>query len=182
MSNILFINGWGNALTSVSIANLRVRTIKEFGDQIYAPPPVDYTDTTALLRYLDKWKDVQIIAALSCGCTTIEAIANARKGEIIPYAIFYSPSIWCGFGRTPIPSSVLKATQATSNPFDFFNPGGKLILKRGAGNNVTKIDEIKTGRMHGFSPDSPEAQARFWSEIRATLKGGINPQRVFKVA
>lgn len=180
MSNLIFINGWGNALTSVSIANLRARTIKEFGDQIYAPPPVDYTDTSMLLRYLDKWKDIQIIAALSCGCTSIEAIADARQGEIIPYAIFYSPSIWCGFGRTPVPKNVLRATQATSRWSDPFNPGAYMILKRRAGNTVTKIDEIKTGYSHGFTPDHPGAQVRFWSEIRATLKAGPNPERIGK--
>lgn len=178
MSNVLFINGWGNALTSRSIANLRTRTINRFGDQIYAPPPVDYTDTSMLLRYLDKWKDIQLIAALSCGCTTIEAIADARQGEIIPYAIFYSPSIWCGFGRTPVPKNVLKATQATSTPYDIFNPGGRLILKRRAGNTVTKIDEIKTNYSHGWTCDHPGAQMRFWAEIEATLKGGPNPLRV----
>lgn len=178
MSNVLFINGWGGALTSFSIANLRNRTIKEFGDQIYAPPPVDYTDESSLMRYIDKWKDIQLIAELSCGVSAGLKIAAMRPNEKIPYMICYSPSRRCGVLGFPVPKNVAKATQVTSNPLDFFNLGGLMCIKPAKGNGVTQIDEIKSGYPHGWTCDHPGAQARLWAEIRATLRGGPNPNRL----
>ncbi len=180
MSNVLFINGWGGALTSFSIANLRNRTIAEFGNQIYAPPPVNYTDESMLARYLDKWVDIQILVMLSCGCSAGNKIAAVRPKEIIPYAMYYSPSPRCGFLGFPVPKNIAKATQVTSNSWDFFNLGGMMITKPAAGNATSKIDEIYSGKNHGWTPDHAGAQARLWAEIRVTLKGGINPQRVGK--
>lgn len=178
MSNVLFINGWGGALTSFSIANLRNRTIAEFGDQIYAPPPVNYTDESMLARYLDKWKDIQILAMLSCGCSVGNKIAALRPKEVIPYAIYYSPSRLCGILGFPVPKNIASATQVTSNPWDGFNLGGMMCIKRASGNTTSKIDEIYSGKAHGWSPDHAGAQARLFAEIRKTLKGGPNPQRV----
>lgn len=177
MTNVMFINGWGNALTSQSIARMRNRMIQEFGDQIYAPPPVDYNDASTMLRYLDKWRDVQILVPLSCGCTSINAIAAMRPNEVIPYVMYCSPSLPCGFGRTVVPKNVAKATQVTSNAFDVFNPGGYKIIKAAAGTDPKRIDVINSGARHGYTPDSPLAQARLIAEIKATLTGRINPNR-----
>lgn len=168
MSNVIFINGWGDALTSFSIANLRNRTIAEFGRAIYAPPPVNYWDTSLMLRYLDKMKDIVIPVGLSCGCSTVNAVAKMRPNEQIPYAMLYSPSIRCGLPR--VPKNIAKATQVTSNPWDFFNPGGYQIVLPEIGNKTSKIDVIQSGKAHGWSCDSPEAQKRLWQEIQSTLK------------
>lgn len=177
MSNVLFINGWGGALTSASLANLRNRTIAKFGDAIYAPPPVDYTDEGMLMRYLDKWTDVQILVMLSCGCSSGAKIAELRPKEVIPYAIFYSPSRLCGMLGFPIPKNIAKATQVTSNPWDGFNLGVTRLVRPEKGNTTTKIDEIYSGMNHGFTPGHQGAEQRLFSEIQATLKGGKNPNR-----
>jgi hypothetical protein len=168
MSNVLFINGWGGAITSVSIARMRQLTIAKFGKRIYAPPPVNHTETGLILRYLDKMQDVVILVGLSCGCSTVNLIAKHRPHERIPYAMYCSPSMYCGVGH--VPKNVERATQVTSNVFDFFNPGARRLIVPEGGNSVTVIDEIKSGKGHGFSPDSAAAQQRLFAEIERTLK------------
>ncbi len=169
--NVLFVNGWGGALTSFSIASLRNRTIERFGRRIYAPPPVDYSDESMLARYLDKWKDIQILVMLSCGCSAGNKIAALRPNEVIPYAIYYSPSVRCGILRLPVPKNIARATQVTSNRYDIFNPGGILAIKRARGNTISEIDEIKSGMSHGFTPGHAGAQARLFTEISRALAG-----------
>lgn len=167
--NVLFINGWGGAITSGSIATLRNDTVAHFGRKIYAPPPVNHQETGLILRYLEKWKDDQILVGLSCGCSTINAIAqHAAKGERIPYAMFCSPSIWCGLGYVhPI---VERATQVTSWPADFFNPGSRMIVQRAPGNTTTVIDKMQTSAAHGFTPGASGVRERLFAEIERTLK------------
>jgi hypothetical protein len=168
MSNILFINGWGGAITSTSIAGLRNDTVSKFGRKIYAPPPVNHRETGLILRYLEKWQDVQILVALSCGCSTINAIAqHAKKGERIPYAMYCSPSIWCGLGV--VPAIVERATQVTSWAGDFFNPGSRMLLQRADGNTTTVIDKMQTSSAHGFTPGAAGVRERLWKEIERTL-------------
>lgn len=168
MSNVLFINGWGGAITSTAIAGMREATIAEFGRNIYAPPPVNYKETGLILRYLEKWKDVQILVGLSCGCSTINEIAkHAKKGERIPYAMYCSPSMWCGVGA--VPPIVERATQVTSWAGDFFNPGGRRLIVPTSDNHTTAFDEIKSGLGHGFSPGSAAARNRLFAEIQRTL-------------
>lgn len=177
MTNILFINGWGGAMTSFSLANLCYRTRAEFGDQIYAPPPVDYTNEGLLMRYLDKWKDKQILVMLSCGCSAGDKIAALRPKEEIPFAMFYSPSRLCGILGFPVPKNVAKATEVNSNYFDGFNPGALKMIYPKSGNDTTQIDRMFSGKMHGWTPDYIPAQERLFAEIRATLTGRINPNR-----
>lgn len=166
--NVLFINGWGGAITSTSLAGLRNSTIEKFGRKIYAPPPVNHQETGLILRYLEKWNDAQIMVGLSCGCSTINAIAQyAKKGERIPYAMYCSPSIWCGLGKVhPI---VERATQVTSWPADFFNPGSRMIVQRDVGNATTVIDKMQTSYGHGFTPGAAGVKERLWSEIEKVL-------------
>lgn len=168
--NVLFVNGWGGALTSFSLANLCNRTRAKFGRRIYAPPPVNYSDESMLMRYLDKWKDVQILVMLSCGCSVGNKIAAMRPNETIPYAIYYSPSRQCGILGFPVPKNIAKATQVTSNRWDFFNPGGMMCIKPARGNTTSRIDEIYSGKAHGWSPDHAGAQDRLWKEIDFALQ------------
>ena len=169
MSNVLFINGWGGAITSTSIAGLRNDTVAKFGRKIYAPPPVNHQETGLILRYLEKWQDVQILVGLSCGSSTINAIAqHAKKGERIPFAMYCSPSIYCGLGY--VPAIVERATQVTSWGLDFFNPGSRMLVQRAAGNRVTVIDKMQTSAAHGFTPGASGVRERLWKEIERTLK------------
>lgn len=166
--NVLFINGMGGALTSSSIARLRETTIAYFGRKIYAPPPVNYKETGLILRYLEKWQDIQILAGLSCGCSTINAIAqHAKKGERIPYAMYCSPSIYCGLGY--VPPLIEKATQVTSWGADFFNPFSRMLVQRAAGNRTTVIDKMQTNKSHGLSPDAAGVALRLRNEIEKVL-------------
>ena len=152
MSNVLFINGWGGAITSISLAGLRNRTIAEFGSSIYAPPPVNHQETGLILRYLEKWKDAQILVGLSCGCSTINAIAqHAKKGERIPFAMYFSPSMMCGVGT--VPPIVERAAEVNSNAADPFNPFSRRLIVPADGNVTTKFDaRIQSGLRHGFTP------------------------------
>jgi hypothetical protein len=166
--NVLFINGWGGAITSQSIAGLRDSTVAKFGRKIYAPPPVNHQETGLILRYLEKWQDAQILVGLSCGCSTINAIAHhAKKGERIPYAMYCSPSIWCGLGT--VPAIVERATQVTSWGLDFFNPGSRLLVQRSEGNSSTIIDKMQTSSAHGFNPGATGVRERLWKEIERAL-------------
>lgn len=181
MSNVLFVYGWGGWITSQTLSALRSRTIAEFGNQIYTPEPLNYTDEAGIARYMDKWNDVQIFGVLSCGCSAAAKIAGMKPKEVVPYAMFFSPSRPCGMLGFPIKQNIARATQVTSNSGDLFNPGKAMLVKRAAGNNVSVIDEIDTGYGHGYTPLHPGAEARFFAEIRATLKPGvINPNRVGK--
>jgi hypothetical protein len=122
-----------------------------------------------IMRYLDKWVDVQLLALLSCGCSAGAKIAALRPNEKIPFAMFYSPSRMCGMLGFPIPKNIERATQVTSNPFDVFNPGAAQLVKPMRGNTTTKIDAINSGYPHGWTPDSPQAQKRLWEEIQRAL-------------
>jgi hypothetical protein len=162
--NVLFIHGAGpNNFFGGHLEAMRNATIKEFGREIYCPPAVDYTETGLIARYLDKWKNPQILIGLSCGCSTVNAICKSRPLERIPYAMYCSPSIWCGLGY--VPPNVERATQVTS-VWDFFNPGGRMIVQRAHGNNVSVIDEIKTNHRHVATPSAPGVYDRLFTEIR----------------
>lgn len=166
--NVLFINGWGGSVTSQSIAGLRDRTVARFGRKVYAPPPVNHQETGLILRYLEKWQDAQILVGLSCGCSTINAIAKyAKKGERIPYAMYCSPSIYCGLGY--VPPIVERATQVTSWGLDFFNPGSRMLVQRSPANRTTIIDKMQTAAAHGFTPGASGVSERLWKEIDAAL-------------
>lgn len=169
--NVMFINGWGNALTSTALAGMRQNIVAWFGRNIYCPPPVNYTETGLILRYLEKTKDPWIIAALSCGCSTINLIATARPSEPILYAMYCSPSMWCGVGT--VPSNIRKATQVSSRGSDPFNPGTRRLVVPAPRNVTTVIDEIKTGLSHGYTPSAASAQARLNSEISLAMKGMV---------
>lgn len=166
--NVLFINGWGGSITSQSIAGLRNRTVEKYRRKIYAPPPVNHQETGLILRYLEKWQDAQILVGLSCGCSTINAIAQyAKKGERIPYAMYCSPSMYCGVGY--VPAIVERATQVTSWALDFFNPGSRMLVQRASGNRATVIDKIQTSSAHGFTPGASGVAERLWKEIDRAL-------------
>ena len=180
MTNVLFINGWGGAFTSQPLAWLRNRTIAEFRDRIYAPPPVNYSNEDMLFRYLDKWKDKQILVMLSCGCSAGNKIAGLRPNETIPYAIYYSPSRLCGILGFPVAKNIAKAQEVNSNNFDGFNLGAMQMIYRKKGNDVTKLeDRMYSGMNHGFTPNYLPAQERLFAEIRASLPpdGSPNPNR-----
>lgn len=168
--NVLFINGWGGDLTSMTLAALRNRIVGRFGRTIYAPPPVNHTETGMILRYLEKWKDAQILVGLSCGDSTINLIAeHAPKGEDIPFAMFYSPSMWCKLGTTP--ALIKVACEVNSWAFDPFNPGARQLLKPAPGNTTTKFERIKTNYAHGLTPNDAEAEQRLIRAISDAQKG-----------
>lgn len=162
--NIMMINGWGGAITSSALRGLWNRTITEFGRSIYAPPPVDYKETGLILRYLAQTKDPWIFVGLSCGCSTINAIANAAPNEPILHAFYYSPSMYCGVGR--VPKNVSRATQVSSWSWDFFNPGSRQLIVPVTGNTVTKFNTIQTNIAHGYTPNSMEAETQLFTTIQ----------------
>lgn len=168
MSNVLFIHGAGpNFLLGGALEQLRNKTIAEFRDKIYAPPAVDHSEVGLIGRYLDKWKDVQILVGLSCGCSAINAIAKSRPKERIPFAMYCSPSRFCNLGT--VPANVERAMQATSNNWDGWNLGGGKIVQRTPGTKGTPIDEYYTGYGHINSPLHPQVWSRLKLEIERSL-------------
>lgn len=166
--NVLFINGWGGAITSTSLAGLRNSTVSKFGSKIYSPPPVNHQETGLILKYLEKWNDAQILVGLSCGCSTINLIAqHAQKGERIPYAMYCSPSMYCGLGY--VPPMIERATQVTSWGLDFFNPGSRMLVQRASNNQLTQIDKMQTSAAHGWTPGAAGVRERLWKEIDRAL-------------
>jgi len=168
--NVLFINGMGGSFTSWTLAALRERTIERFGRAIYCPPPVDYQETGLILRYLEKWKDALIPVGLSCGCSTINAVlSNVAKGERVPYAQYYSPSIYCGVGTVPVVVEI--AQEVNSWALDFFNPGARRLIVPSRGNITTKFPaRVKTGLAHGFTPNSGQAEALLYAAIKKEIE------------
>jgi len=162
--NVLCINGMGGSWTSGSLYALWQRMVEEFGRGIYAPPPVNYKETGMILRYFHKTVDPWIMVGLSCGCSTINAVAGAAPNEKIVHAFYYSPSIYCGVGEVSI--NVAKATQVSSWKWDFFNPGSRQLIVPKGSNKVTVFNTIQTNLGHGFTPNSPEAQAKLFAAIR----------------
>lgn len=168
MSNVLFIHGAGpNALLGGALEQLRNKAIAEFGRKIYAPPAVDHSESGLIARYLDKWKDVQILVGLSCGCSAINRIAASRPNERVPFALYCSPSRFCNLGT--VPPNVERAMQATSNTWDGWNLGGAQIVQRTPGEGGTAIDEFYTGYGHVNSPLHPQVWARLKAEIARVL-------------
>jgi hypothetical protein len=162
--NVLCINGMGGSWTSGSLYALWQRMTEEFGRGIYAPPPVNYKETGMILRYFHKTVDPWIMVGLSCGCSTINAVANAAPTEKIVHAFYYSPSMYCGVGEVSM--NVAKATQVSSWPFDFFNPGSRQLIVPKGSNKVTVFNTIQTNLGHGFTCSSPAAQAQLFDAIR----------------
>lgn len=169
--NVLFIHGAGpNKLLGGHLEAMRNATIARFGRTIYAPPAVDYTETGLISRYLDKWKDDQILVGLSCGCSTINAIAKSRPKERIRYAMYCSPSMFCNLGY--VPPNVVRATQVTSWGFDIFNVGSRMLVKREGGNVRTSLDELRTNVAHVATPSGAGVHARLFQEIERAMAEG----------
>lgn len=169
--NVLFINGWGGDATSFELAAMRNDVIAKFGRRIYCPPPVNHNETGLILRYLEKWVDDQIMVGLSCGCSTINEVCKAApKGDSIPYAMYLSPSMWCGIGSRPVLPIVKRAQQVTSWWGDLFNPGARQLINLQPGNRVSKLlPTINSGYAHGWSPRSPQARAALKLEIETAI-------------
>lgn len=166
--NVQFVYGAGNdTMFGGGLRWLQEETVKAFGKQIYTPRIIDYTEYQTLLRLLQKWNDPTILVGHSCGCNAITAAAVALSMERIPYLLAIAPSIYCPV--SPLPPNVTRATQATSNVFDFFNLGGRQLLRNSPINNKTKIDVVATGKTHLNAPYAAQVRARLIDEIRFAL-------------
>jgi hypothetical protein len=166
--NVQFVYGAGNdTMFGGGLRWLQTAVKKEFGDKVYSPRILDYTEYETLYRLLQKWKDDTILIGHSCGNNPITAAAVKFSMERIPYLLCIAPSIYCPVSA--LPPNVGRATQATSNAFDFFNPGGRQLLRPSGVNNKTKIDVIATGASHLNAPYSAAVRDRLLKEIRLAL-------------
>lgn len=166
--NVQFVYGAGNdTLFGGGVRWLQSAVKEKYGDAVYSPRILDYTEYDTLVRLLQKWKDPTILVGHSCGCNSITNAALANSMEKVPYLLAIAPSIYCPVARlTP---NVVKATQATSNAFDFFNPGGRTLLSLTPTNNKTKLDVIRTGLSHLNAPYSPLVMNRLLVEVGSAL-------------
>lgn len=170
--NVLFVYGAGNdAVLGIPLREMQAIVKAEFGEAVYSPRVIDYTEYATLVRLLQQWEDPTILVGHSCGCMSITRAAVEFSMEKIPYLMAIAPSIYCQV--SPLPPNVGKATQVTSNPFDPFNPGGRMLLSRSAVNGTTVIDEIRSGKSHVLAPKSQEARNRLIQEVRLALQPAV---------
>jgi hypothetical protein len=166
--NVQFVYGAGNdAAFGGGLRWLQSAVKAEFKDAVYSPRILDYTEYNTLVRLLQRWKDDSVLVGHSCGNLSITRAAVEVSMERIPYLLAISPSIYCRV--SPLPPNVARATQATSNFFDFFNPGGRMLLSRSSINNKTRLDSINTGSTHLRAPYSVVVRDRLLQEIRTAL-------------
>jgi hypothetical protein len=166
--NVQFVYGAGNdTMFGGGLRYLQNTVIGTFGGKVYSPRILDYTEYETLLRLLRRWNDPTILVGHSCGCHAIAHAAVAVSMERVPYLLAIAPSIYCPVA--PLPPNVGRATQATSNAFDIFNPGGRTLLKASSVNNKTKIDTIWTGKPHLTAPYSVAVRDRLLTEVRNAL-------------
>ena len=120
---------------------------KELGAKVVVHNFLDFDagqpDYQELLRRLRRWRDPTVLYAHSCGCNFITHGSVEVSQKQIAYLLAIAPSIYCKCA--PLKSNVLRASQGTSNWLDFFNPGARMLVSTAPGNQVTKLDNIKTG-------------------------------------
>lgn len=168
--NVQFVYGAGNdILFGGGLRWLQDEVKSTFGGKVYSPRVLDYTEYDTLLRLLRRWNDPTILVGHSCGCMAITNAAVAVSMERIPYLLAIAPSIYCPVA--PLPPNVAKATQATSNALDFFNPFGRTLLKPSSINGKTAVDTISTGKAHLNAPYAIKVRDRLLTEIRHALAG-----------
>lgn len=166
--NVQFVYGAGNDnLFGGGLRDLQAAVKAKFGSKVYSPRIIDYTEYETLLRLLRQWNDPTILVGHSCGCNAVTHAAVALSMERIPYLLAIAPSIYCPVAA--LPPNVARATQATSNPFDFFNPFGRTLLSKSPVNNKTHLDVISTGMAHVSAPYSAAVKKRLLAEIDMAL-------------
>jgi hypothetical protein len=166
--NVQFVYGAGNDTAfGGGLRWLQAAVTAEFANSVYSPRIIDYTEYQTLVRLLNRWNDPTILVGHSCGCLSVTRAAVEVSMERVPYLLAIAPSIYCRV--SPLPPNVARATQAISNAFDFFNPGGRMLLSRSNVNNVTKLDSIGTGSTHLNAPYSVAVRDRLLKEIRTAL-------------
>lgn len=166
--NVQFVYGAGNDnLFGGGLRDLQAAVKAKFGNAVYSPRIIDYTEYETLLRLLRQWNDPTVLVGHSCGCNAVTHAALALSMERIPYLLAIAPSIYCPVAA--LPPNVSRATQATSNAFDFFNPFGRTLLYKSPVNNKTSLDVISTGLPHLSAPYSAAVKARLLKEIDMAL-------------
>ncbi|HWV44145.1 MAG TPA: alpha/beta hydrolase [Pseudorhodoplanes sp.] len=166
--NVQFVYGAGNdMLFGGGLRDLQSAVKAKFGTKVYSPRIIDYTEYETLLRLLRQWNDPTILVGHSCGCNAVTHAAVALSMERVPYLLAIAPSIYCPVAA--LPPNVGRATQATSNPFDFFNPFGRTLLRTSSVNNKTKLDVINTGLPHLTAPYHAAVKKRLLEEIDVAL-------------
>lgn len=167
--NLLGVYGAGNDTAfGGGLRELQKLAKQKFGNRVYAPRIVDYTEYNTIIRLLKQWNDPTLLYLHSCGVMSGTAAAVENSMEKIPYICACAPSIYCS--PRPLPPNVKRATQFTSNGWDLFNPGGRKLVTKSSINNVTVLDYVKTGSSHVKTPYSPLVQERWLAEIDLALR------------
>lgn len=170
MINVQFVYGAGpDNLLGSGLRELRDEVIKKFGGKVYVPRIIDYTEYETLLRLLRKWQDPTILVGHSCGCMSISQASMAISMERVPYLMAIAPSIYCPVAA--ISANVRRASQMTSWWGDFFNPGGRQLLKLNGANHATVLDVVYTGYGHVPAPFAPVVGKRLLAEVDFALGG-----------
>ena len=166
--NVQFVYGAGNdTMFGGGLRELQAEVVKAFGNKVYSPRIVDYTEYDTLVRLLSKWKDPTILVGHSCGCMSVTKATVSLSMTPFPYIMAIAPSIYCPVAA--LSPNVARATQASSWWGDFFNPFSRQLLSRSAINNKTVIDVISTGASHLNAPYSPLVKTRLLAEVKRAL-------------
>jgi hypothetical protein len=165
--NVQFVYGAGpDNLYGGGLRWLQSEVKGQFGDKIYSPSIIDYTEYEKLVDRFASWNDPTILIGHSCGCNPITFIAHKFTRKI-PFILCIAPSVFCPVAT--IPANVARVTQATSWWGDVFNLGGRLLARKAAGNTTSVIDEIKTGLGHVPAPYSNDVRSKLIAEIGRAL-------------
>jgi hypothetical protein len=166
--NVQFVYGAGpDALFGKSNDWLRAEVMFAFGDKVHCPNIIDYTEYDELLRRMRSWNDPTVLVAHSCGNNSITHASVAVSKMRVPYMMVIAPSWFCPV--SPLGPNVERATQVTSNAFDPFNLGALYLLSRKNGNTKTKLDGIRAGKLHVFTPGARQVRDRLVTEIGRAL-------------
>lgn len=168
--NVQFVYGAGNDnWYGAALRNLQANTKTKFGDSVYSPRILDWTEMATLDRLVGKWNDPTILVGHSCGCLPVTRTAVVNSMKRIPFIMAIAPSMYCS--PQAVTPNVSALCQASSWWGDFFNPGARQLVSRTSNNERTAVSVFTTGLSHLNAPSSPVVKSRLWTEIELALKG-----------
>lgn len=169
--NIIWINGWLGKYPSYSLHLMRSAMHQEF-PTVYSQEPFNHYDTAGILAAVKRYKDPTGFVALSCGCSTINECLKwvSPAAEVVPFAMYLSPSFPCGIDTRPVPVVVKRAIEVNSAPGDWFNMTQAQAITLAPGNKTTVLlPRIRTMSFHGNTPGNEAARNALRSEIKRAL-------------
>ena len=172
--NVQLVYGAGNdVLWGKGITELREKIITTFGEDVFVPRVIDYTEDETLSRLLGKWEDPTVLIGHSCGVGEIAKASVRHSMKPIPYMMGIATSIFCRPMR--LAPNVLRATEIMAIP-NFFNPIKKQLLKKSTINTTTEITVVESKVGHVKSAEVLITHDTAIQEIKTVIEN--NPPSI----